>query len=127
MKKKSFIILFFSISVVLAVFASKRMSVNEIISENVEALSFDDLGNGLVGIKWPEYAHFKPNDWYSGQTGFCNGTNSSNMWWGIPQCNGERSDNCGRESTQKCWSYNVITVETLMYLLSQGYFFLLID
>ena len=125
MKKKCFIIMLFSISLVVAVFASKRMSVNEIISENVEALSFDDLGNGYVGIKWPEQRHITPLSWGNDWNGFTKTPDHNDTWNKLPKCTGEKKT-CNRPTDEWCWAYYVIPEDYFMYLLSQGYYFLLI-
>ena len=126
MKRKSFIILFFSISVVLAVFASNRMSVNEIISENVEALSSgDDFANMSIPIKWPEEVHITPMSWGNDWYGYHTNPNSSNMWNGIPQCTGDKKT-CNRPTGQWCWAPYVVSGQVFMELLSMGYYFILI-
>ena len=125
MKKRVLLLCFFSISLVLAVFASKRMSVNEIISENVEALSFDDLGNGLIGAKCPERLYNTKTDWNHSNTGYHEVTGSQ-IWWDIRQCGGSY-ETCGRATTTYCWKYYVMPVEQFLYLLSQGNYWLLID
>ena len=126
MKKKSFIIMFFSISLVLAVFASKQMSVNEIISENVEALSSgEDFYNMLITVKWPEQVHTIKTNVNHSDYGFHTSPNTNEIWWDLPKCTGDK-ETCGRETSLWCWTYYTINGEYFMYLLSQGYYFLLI-
>ncbi len=126
MKKKCFIIMLFSISLVVAVFASKRMSVNEIISENVEALSSgDDFASMLIPIKWPERLYCTKTNVNHSNYGFHTSPDTNDMWWDMPRCTGDQGT-CGRETSQSCWTYYVIPGDYFLYLLSQVYYFLLI-
>ena len=91
MKKKSIFILCFCISAVLAVIASNRMSVDEIISENVEALSSgDNIWDIYVPWKKEEPLFSTPSNnprdnRYEGYSA----KNSSDMWDGKPKCAGD--------------------------------------
>ena len=107
MKRKSFIILFFSISVVLAVFASNRMSVNEIISENVEALSSGD--DCQVPVQKLAQLHITPlswgNDWY----GYSSKIKNSDTFQGYNKCGDEKK--CNRPINDYCWYTAWVSVE----------------
>lgn len=83
MRKKVLTIMFVGISAVLAIVASNRMSVNAIISENVEALSWmdgdddDDVVRVEIGEEPKEGgAHWGPR--YS---------NGNLRYKGMPKCN----------------------------------------
>lgn len=101
MKKKSLIVLFVSISAVLALFASNRMSVNAVISDNVEALSSGD--QGLRPHESIHQIHIAPTNsirdkWY-GYYLF----SYDEMRNGLPKCAGIRQ-NCNIPIDRYCWS-----------------------
>lgn len=101
MKKKSLIVLFVSISAVIAFFASNRLSVNEAISDNIEALTAGDHGlpphGGIHQIHIaPAYSNI--DRWY----GYYMFT-YDNMRNGLPECVG-RQQNCNRPIDRYCWS-----------------------
>lgn len=103
MKKKSIFILCFCISAVLAIVASNRMSVDEIISENVEALSSGD-GFWDIYVPWKkeEVLYVTPvNDPYKNIYWGHSASNSGDMWNGMPKCAGEEHW-CPRSSGD-CW------------------------
>lgn len=97
MRKKVLTIMFVGISAVLAIVASNRMSVNAIISENVEALSWadgddDDYTKTQLGAK-PD----TNGNWHGPRD-----TDSSNMRDGLPKCKGEFVM-CYQQKKEACW------------------------
>ena len=101
MRKKSLIVLFASISAVLAFFASNRMSVNEAISDNIEALTAGDHGLPPQG-RGIHQIHVAPaaygNHWY-GYYIF----SDYDIRNELPKCIGNRQD-CSFPIDIYCWS-----------------------
>lgn len=97
MRKKVLTIMFVGISAVLAVVASNRMSVNAIISENVEALSWADGDDD-------DYTRVQLGD-YKDNNGSWEGPldkDDNNMRDGLPKCKGDQVL-CHQQKKVACW------------------------
>lgn len=103
MKKKSLIVLFVSISAVLAFFASNRMSVNEAISDNIEALTAGDFD--IHNRKGIHEFHISPTPYGNHWFGYVMVT-YDHMRDGLPECLGTQQP-CQRPTGFYCWSWRV--------------------
>lgn len=101
MRKKCLSILFVGISAALAVVASNRMSVNAIISENVEALSYQDgdiPAEGLDTVWLGDYPDEDDGLWWGPRY-----ATDSFMRLGLPKCSGDFMLCHDKQPEVMCW------------------------
>ena len=117
MKKKSIFILCFCISAVLAVVASNRMSVDEIISENVEALSSgDNVWDIYVPWKKEEVLFTTPMNWNNNYWGH-SAKNSGDMWNGLPKCAGD--EHWCHHACGDCWVTTYVPLPVFLEIMHE--------